>query len=212
FGEIFFTEDVQAKQVKTGVRDKFQHVYRNRFTGPLDESMRDFTETRTTFYIASNSTSGFPYVQHRGGPAGFLKMIGGDEIGFADYHGNQQEITGGNLVADDRVSLILMDYARQTRLKIVGHMTMVAASEDADLTEKVAQDGQGPVERVARIRVIAVDWNCPKYIEQRFNRDEVSALVAPHLASRDQAIETLSARLAALGEDPKALLAQDKNP
>lgn len=209
FGEIFFTEDVQQKQDELGVRDKFQHVYRNRFTGVLDEQMRAFIETRTTAYIASNSTSGYPYVQHRGGPAGFLKVIGETEVGFSDYHGNQQIITGGNLVKDDRVSLILMDYARQTRLKMVGRMTMVQANENPDLAQTLAQDGQGPVERLARIYVEAVDWNCPKYIEQRFNKDEVSALVAPHLASRDRQIEILSARLKSLGEDPDALLSQE---
>ena len=209
FGEIFFTEDVQEKQDRLGVRDKFQHVYRTRFTGVLDDAMRNFIETRTTIYVASNSTSGYPYVQHRGGPSGFLKVIGETEVGFADYHGNQQIITGGNLVKDNRVSVIAMDYARQTRLKMVGRMTMVDAGDDLALAETLAQDGQGPVERLARIRVEAVDWNCPKYIEQRFNKDEVSTLVAPHLSSRDKTIDILSARLKELGENPVTLLSQE---
>ena len=211
FGQIYFTDDVLAKQEKIGVREKYQKVYRNRFSGPLDERTRDFIQTRTTAYIASNSASGYPYVQHRGGPAGFLKIIGEGEIGFANYHGNQQLITGGNLVKDDRVSLILMDYARQTRLKIAGRMQMIEASEDPDLAKRLAQDGQGPVERLARIQIEAVDWNCPKYIEQRFNKDEVSALVAPHLAARDDAIAVLSARLKELGENPDALLSKEQS-
>ncbi len=207
FARHMFTPLVQAEQEKDGIRERFEKMYRNRFTGDLDEQAKAFIESRTSFYMASVSETGWPYVQHRGGPAGFLKVIGPSRLGFADYHGNQQYVSKGNLRHDDRVSLILMDYPRQARLKLIGHMQMKEAGDLPELAEQLAVANQGPVERIATIELAAMDWNCPKYIEPRYTRDEVTALVSPHLAKRDGEIEKLKTRLRQLGEDPDRILA-----
>ena len=207
FGKLLFTPAVTAEQARIGTAEKYARVYENRLTGPLDHATRAFIETRTSFYIATNSSAGFPYIQHRGGPPGFLKVTGDDTLGFADYRGNQQLITKGNLTEDDRVSLFFMDYAERRRLKAIGHMTLTNAAENPDLIESLATDGQGTVERIATIRLAAIDWNCPQYITPRFTQDQVTALVAPHLAERDRKIEALSARLRELGEIPEAVTA-----
>lgn len=206
FADILFTTDVQAEQERFGVRERFQKVYQNRFKGDLDERARNFIETRTSFYLATISQSEWPYIQHRGGPSGFLKVLDGKTLGYADYHGNQQFISMGNLKSNDRVSMILMDYPTQSRLKLVGQMTMVDASADPALTDRVKVTGQGPVERVSKIELSAMDWNCPKYIEQRYTQDEVLALVGPQLAKRDQTIDQLKKKLWELGVNAEEYL------
>ncbi len=203
FGTYLFTPSVRAEQDKLGTGEKYARVYENRLTGPLDPDTRAFLESRTSFYLASKSSSGFPYIQHRGGPPGFLKVLGDETIGFADYAGNKQVITKGNLADDDRVSLFFMDYPTRTRLKALGHMSLVDAAEASELHDTLATQGQGKVERMATIRLVAIDWNCPQYILPRYSQDEVTALMAPLLAERDTKIEALSQRLRDLGHDPE---------
>ena len=181
FADIMFTETVQAEQAALGVRDRFQKMYRNRFTEGLNEDARAFIATRTSFYMATVGETGWPYVQHRGGPPGFLIFLDDDTLGFADYTGNKQLISKGNLAGDDRVSLFLMDYARKARLKIIGHAKMVLAEDDPEFAVRLETEGQGPVERLTTIRITAFDWNCPKYIEPRFTESEIEAMLGPRL-------------------------------
>lgn len=176
-----FTPDVRAEQAKIGVDERFERMYRNRFTKGIDEDAKAFIESRTSFYMATVSQTGWPYVQHRGGPAGFLKVFDADTIAFADYTGNKQLISKGYLAGNDRVSLILMDYPRRARLKMIGHATMVEADTDPDLAQQLAVEGQGPVERLVKIAVTAIDWNCPKYIEPRYTEAEIEAMIGPRL-------------------------------
>ena len=181
FADIMFTDAVQAEQAALGVRDRFQKVYRNRFTDGLDDDTRAFIATRSSFYIATVSETGWPYLQHRGGPPGFLTVLDDDLLGFADYSGNKQLISKGNLGGSDRVSLFLMDYARKARLKIIGHAKMVSADDNPDLAARLETVGQGPVERLTTIRVAAFDWNCPKYIEARFTEAEIETMLGPRI-------------------------------
>ena len=181
FADIMFTEAVQAEQAALGMRDRFQKAYRNRFIDGLNADTRAFIETRTSFYMATVSETGWPYIQHRGGPPGFLTVLEDDLLGFADYSGNKQLISKGNLAGNDRVSLFLMDYARKARLKIIGHATMVLAEDAPDLAARLETAGQGPVERLTTIRVVAFDWNCPKYIEPRFSEIEVESMLGPRI-------------------------------
>ncbi len=176
-----FTPDVRAEQAKIGVDERFERMYRNRFTKGIDKDAKAFIESRTSFYMATVSQTGWPYVQHRGGPAGFLKVFDADTIAFADYTGNKQLISKGYLAGNDRVSLILMDYPRRARLKMIGHATMVEADTDPDLAQQLAVEGQGPVERLVKIAVTAIDWNCPKYIEPRYTEAEIEAMIGPRL-------------------------------
>ena len=146
----------------------------------LGEAEQAFIAERDGFYLASVSETGWPYVQYRGGPAGFLRVVDESTLGFADLRGNRQYVTAGNVAADDRVSLFLMDYAHQRRLKIFGHLRMIDAGADPDLVSGLAVPGYaGTVERAALIRVEAFDWNCPQPITPRFAQAEVEQALAP---------------------------------
>jgi predicted pyridoxine 5'-phosphate oxidase superfamily flavin-nucleotide-binding protein len=146
----------------------------------LGEAEADFIAARDGFYLASVSETGWPYAQYRGGPAGFLRMLDERTLGFADFRGNRQYVTTGNVAANDRVSLFLMDYAHQRRLKIFGRMRVVDASEDPEIASALAVPGYpGQVERAALIHVEAFDWNCPQHITPRFTQAELEQALAP---------------------------------
>ncbi|MEM1317335.1 MAG: pyridoxamine 5'-phosphate oxidase family protein [Pseudomonadota bacterium] len=198
FADLMFTDAVTAYQREIGVDETFAKVYSRRFTGDLGPDEKAFIESRTSFYLGTHNADGWPYVQHRGGPAGFLKVIGPTRLGFADYKGNKQFVTRGNLDEDDRVSLFLMDYPRRARLKLLGHATMIDASDDADLAAQLASDGAPEPERLVTIDVSAMDWNCPKYIEPRFTEAEIAAMMGPKIKALTERVEELEAELAAL--------------
>jgi predicted pyridoxine 5'-phosphate oxidase superfamily flavin-nucleotide-binding protein len=140
-----------------------------------------FIQRRDSFYLASVNADGWPYIQHRGGPRGFLKVIDAQTLGFADLGGNRQLLTTGNVAGNDRVALFLMDYARRERLKIIGRAEIISAKADPALAAELAPEGVPVrlVERVFRIRVAGFDWNCPKYITPRFTADEIERAAAP---------------------------------
>jgi ferredoxin-NADP reductase/predicted pyridoxine 5'-phosphate oxidase superfamily flavin-nucleotide-binding protein len=147
-------------------------------TVALSEFEQAFITERDSFYQATVSQSGWPYVQHRGGPVGFLKVLDDQTIGYADFSGNRQYISVGNLRGDERVSLLLMDYPGRQRLKIWGRARVVNEHSEPELLTKLEPtDFRGPVERGIVIRVEAFDWNCPKYITPRYSQREVEALL-----------------------------------
>lgn len=141
----------------------------------------DFIGRRDSFYLATVNADGWPYIQHRGGPPGFLKVIGPNRLGFADFKGNRQLLSTGNLEGDDRVSLFLMDYPHRERLKILGHARVLDARENPDLAEQLSPspDLRDKVERLFLIDVVAYDWNCPQYITPRYTPAEIEIAVAP---------------------------------
>ena len=146
----------------------------------LTDDETGFIQSRDSFYMATVNEDGWPYVQHRGGKAGFLRVIGPNTLAFADYRGNRQMLTTGNLAKSDRVALFLMDYPQRKRLKILGH----ARVEDARLHPELVTQFAEPevhriVERLFFIEVVAFDWNCPKYITPRYTAAEVADAVAP---------------------------------
>jgi predicted pyridoxine 5'-phosphate oxidase superfamily flavin-nucleotide-binding protein len=139
-----------------------------------------FIQSLDSFYLSTISESGWPYVQHRGGAPGFLHVVNPTTLAFADYKGNRQMLTTGNLAANDRVCLFLMDYPQRTRLKILGHARIEDARAHPELVPKfAASDVQRIVERVFFIDVVSFDWNCPKYITPRYTVAEIEALVEP---------------------------------
>jgi predicted pyridoxine 5'-phosphate oxidase superfamily flavin-nucleotide-binding protein len=212
FAHHMFGPATKAAQEAAGTRAKYEAVYETRLTEGLDADARAFIETRTSFYIASIVESGYPYIQHRGGPAGFLKVLENDTLGFIDYRGNKQFITQGSLTSNDRVSLILMDYPRKARLKLIGRAKMIAAKDDPALTERLMIAGQGPAERIMTIQITAQDWNCPQYITPRFTEEEIATMLGPRLTAMESQITRLAARLTELGEDPSTLLAPQPDP
>ena len=157
---------------------------------PLGQAEAEFIATRGSFYLGSISESGWPYVQHRGGPAGFLRLINETTLVFADYKGNRQLLSTGNVSVNDRVALFLMDYKNRERLKILGHARIEDALAHPELTEHVTDlKIRASVERLVFIDVVSFDWNCPKYITTRYSAEEVEELAGP-LRRRIAELET----------------------
>ena len=159
----------------------------------LGDVEHGFIEARDSFYLATVTETGWPYVQHRGGPAGFLRVVSPTRLAFADLRGNRQMLSTGNVAANDRVALFLMDYPQRSRLKILGHARMFPAGEAPELAAQLLVAPNSTVERVVSIDVVAFDWNCPKYITPRYTKTEVEAVITP-LKKR---IAELEAQLAA---------------
>jgi len=198
YAELMFTPAVAAEQEQDGTREKYAAMYPKRTQEGFSADDVAFLESRDTLFMASVSETGWPYVQHRGGPRGFLKVLGPTTLGFADYRGNRQYISKGNLSADDRVSLFAIDYPRKARLKLQGHAKIIDAAEEPELAERLAVEGQGRVERLVTIEVVAMDWNCPQFITPRFDTNEIAQLVAPELQKLQTRIAELEAENAAL--------------
>jgi predicted pyridoxine 5'-phosphate oxidase superfamily flavin-nucleotide-binding protein len=195
FLDIAITPSVHAVQEQMGVAGTWEdfkgHRMFDRFTG----NEASFIAERDSFYIATVSETGWPYVQHRGGPAGFLKVIDARTLAFADYRGNKQYISTGNVAANDRACLFLMDYRQRARLKMYVHVEVLGVDDDPALTAQVVDAGyKAKVERIYRLRLDAFDWNCPQHITPRFTESEVSAAVAP-LRERLAALEKENAVL-----------------
>ncbi|MDM5179225.1 2Fe-2S iron-sulfur cluster-binding protein [Massilia sp. DJPM01] len=181
FSDITFTPTVRAMQTRMGSRAQYAG-----FDTSSDPHNRlraqevAFITSRDHFYQATVSETGWPYVQHRGGPAGFLKVLDERTIGFADFSGNVQYISVGNLQTDDRISMILMDYAEQVRLKLIGRVRLVDVDENPELVARVRDPGySGRVERAFIIHIEGYDWNCPQHITARFTQDEIVTMTAP---------------------------------
>ena len=181
FAEIAFTDRVKAMQEVQGSRAGYA-----RFEGaeePFDglgPAEAAFLAARDSFYLATVSETGWPYVQHRGGPPGFVRVLDERTIGFADFRGNRQYVSVGNLAGDDRVALILVDYPRRRRLKVLGHARAVTAEDDPILLRRLEVEGYpAKVERGLIIAVAAFDWNCPQHITPRFTEAEIVAAIAP---------------------------------
>lgn len=175
FADVTFTDSVKAAQEHYGSRAHNERLQEK--WGPNDaltDREVDFIRIRDSLYIGTVNEDGWPYVQHRGGPVGFLKVLGPKQLAYADFRGNRQLITVGNVTNNDRCSLILMDYPNRRRLKILGHLRVenaqsVAAGERAivEMSEYKAR-----VERIGYIDVVAFDWNCPQHITPRFTEAE----------------------------------------
>ena len=147
----------------------------------LTDDEQAFIAARDSFYLGTISESGWPYIQHRGGPPGFLNVLDPKTLAFADYGGNRQMLSTGNLATNDRVTLFLMDYPRRERLKILGHARVLDAREHAELAQRVQPVGfnQAKPERVFVVDVLSFDGNCPKFITPRYTSEEVETVIEP---------------------------------
>jgi len=146
----------------------------------LTEEEIQFIRSRDSFYMATVTETGWPYLQHRGGAPGFLRVLSPTQLGFADYTGNRQMLSTGNLDANDRVALFLMNYARRERLKILGHARVLDERQHPELVAQLAEPAaRGIVERSFLIDVVAFAWNCPKYITPRYTVAEVEQATEP---------------------------------
>jgi len=167
-----------------------------------------FIQSRDSFYMASINSDSWPYIQHRGGKPGFLRATSPSTLAFADYKGNRQMLTTGNVADNDRVCLFLMDYPQRARLKIFGHAKVVDARDYPDLVQQLADpDTQRIVERIIQIDVVGYDWNCPKYITPRFTAAEVQEAITPlkaRIAELEAELRTIRSE-----ENPRPALNHD---
>lgn len=180
FAEIAFTPNVKKAQEINGSRRSYARLEQGEVhhdvLGPDEAS---FIAERDSFYMATVSETGWPYIQHRGGPPGFIRVLDNKTIGFADFRGNRQYVSVGNLETDDRVSMILMDYPNRARLKILGRARLVELDEQDTLNRLSLPDYRAVVERGFVITIEAFDWNCPQHITPRFTPAEIETAVAP---------------------------------
>lgn len=204
FAKIAFTPKVQAAQTRMGSRAAYRSVELGApETVELSPYEIEFITGRDSFYQGTVGENGWPYVQHRGGPAGFLKVLDERTIGYADFAGNRQYISVGNIEGDDRVSLFLMDYPGQRRLKIWGHARLIDEDTEPALIARLeSADYRARVERGVVITIEAFDWNCPKYITPRYTEHEVRALVG----ARQQHVAASDAQSAETGSGPLKLV------
>jgi predicted pyridoxine 5'-phosphate oxidase superfamily flavin-nucleotide-binding protein len=199
FAEVAFTPGVKEQQERHGSRDLYERVEQTGGAGDrLGKYEREFIGERDGFYVASTSETGWPYIQHRGGAPGFLRVLDDRTIGFADLRGNKQYISLGNVLHDDRVALFLMDYPNQRRLKILGHASIHEGDAEAErlIKELRVAEEKTPPERAVVIHVEAFDWNCPQHITPRYTQAELAEALAP----MRQRLATLEAENAKLRE------------
>ncbi len=181
FGSLVFTPVVKTLQEKYGSRRQYARLEEfQSLAGRLGPQESEYIGERDTFYMASLGSTGWPYVQHRGGPKGFLKVIDETTIAFADFRGNKQYISTGNLMTDNRVAIILVDYPRQLRLKILGRAEIFEGAQGDQWIDKVRHPNyKAVIERVFVIHVEAFDWNCQQHIIPRFTQDEIRDALEP---------------------------------
>lgn len=195
FLDIASTPSVRAAQVANGSGALWSDSKRDRTFDRFGEAETAFIAQRDSFYMATSSESGWPYVQHRGGPPGVLHVIDDRTLAFADFRGNRQYIGVGNLAVDDRAALILMDYPGRRRLKIYAHVEARNLADDPALAAKLVADGyRARPERLLLLHLEAFDWNCPQHITPRYSEAELE----PALAPMRQRLEQLEAENEAL--------------
>ncbi len=173
--DIAFSDSVKKRQQQLGSRASYQKMAQRRDWQKNLRPIVEFIKLRDSFYMASVNAEGQPYIQHRGGPQGFLKVLDHQHLAFADYSGNKQYISIGNFDDNNKVHLFLMDYPNQARVKIWGEAE-VLDKDDPSLTSVIDQEYTAKVERFIKIKVTAWDINCPQHIKQRFTREEMERM------------------------------------
>ena len=207
FYEKMFTETVKRAQRQYGSRKAFERIESRPFSGEiarLSEAEIDFIETRDGFYMATVNEEGQSYIQFRGGPPGFLKVVNDNTLAYADLRGNLQYISVGNLYANDKAALFLMDHARQRRLKVLVRVDVIDADDARDLIAKLQTPNyKAKIERAMILHVDAFDWNCPQHITPRYTMDEIRTMLIPlndHIAKLEAEIFELKGGIKLQGD------------
>jgi hypothetical protein len=201
FGAIAYSDAVKAMQEKLGSRATYARMERDTYIDGLTDNEVDFISQRDSFYMASIGESGFPYIQHRGGPKGFLKVLDSKRIGFIDFKGNMQYITVGNLASNINVALIMVDYPARARLKIFAKAEIVELKDNPELYDLLdLSDYKFKPDRMMVLKIEAYDWNCPQHIIPRYSAEEI-----------EQAFTSQRNRMVQLEEEVKALKARIKD-
>jgi uncharacterized protein len=198
--DVAFTPSVKAMQTRKGSRKAYSRMEQGGgWKTTITDDLASFIAEQTSFFLATANTDGQPYIQHRGGPPGFLRVLDETTLAFADFRGNRQYISTGNLADNPKVHLFLIDYANRTRVKIWGEATVAEGEDDPALLARLMPEGyDARPERAFVIRVSAWDANCPQHIPQRIDAADVAAA----LQERDRRIAELEARLSRLESEP----------
>jgi predicted pyridoxine 5'-phosphate oxidase superfamily flavin-nucleotide-binding protein len=206
FFSTAFTHSVQAEQARHGSQAAYA-----RLAAAVDPEEADgltpteisFVSARDSFYLGTVSETGWPHVQHRGGPAGFVHVLDARTLAWADFSGNRQYVSIGNTAVNDKVALIFVDYPARQRLKILGRMTTAEIGDRPDLRAQLEMAGyRAKIEHAIQVRVEAFDWNCPQHIEPRFSLSEIQGLIEP-LQKRIADLEKQVRNQASGRESPK---------
>ena len=177
FTRFAFTESVKKAQQRYGTRDAYARMEKAGDRYVLTDKEVAFIRSRDSFYMSTVGENGWPYVQFRGGPGGFLKVIDDVTLGYADFRGNGQYISTGNIQENHKAALILMDYPSRKRLKIWAEVTIIEAEQDVGLAQQLTMpDYEARIERLVLLTVQAWDWNCPQHITPRYTLDEIKTL------------------------------------
>lgn len=199
FAEIAFSYAVKELQEQHGSRKGYERMEKFNIIDGLSENEMRFIQDRDSFYIATIGEKKFPYIQHRGGPKGFVKVIDKNTIGFIDFSGNKQYISVGNFATNNNVALIMMDYPARARLKIFARAEIVELNENPELLALLdIGEYQYRPERMMLFHIEAYDWNCPQHITPRFTVPEIQVAFEPQLqyiSKLEKEIESLKSRL-----------------
>jgi predicted pyridoxine 5'-phosphate oxidase superfamily flavin-nucleotide-binding protein len=199
FAEIAFTVAVKALQEQHGSRKGYERMEKFNVIDGLSENEMSFISNRDSFYLASIGEKNFPYIQHRGGPKGFVKVLDKNTIGFIDFSGNKQYISVGNFATNNNVALIMMDYPARARLKILAKAEIIELKDNPELLSKLdLGEYEFRPERMMLFHIEAFDWNCPQHIIQRFTLEEIQIAFEPkfqYISKLEEEIENLKNRL-----------------
>ena len=201
YSALAFTDAIKKIQEKLGSRESYDRVEKMSYVDGLTDYERSFISQMDSFYLASYGENGFPYIQHRGGPKGFIKVINDTTIGIVDFTGNRQYISVGNITNNPKVALIMVSYPLRARLKIYAEAEIVEISEDHNLYQFLKPgDYKFKPERMMIFTIKAYDWNCPQHITPKFSVAEIEELVEPqrkYIDTLEQEIKDLKEKLAA---------------
>ncbi|MFQ3244609.1 MAG: putative pyridoxine 5'-phosphate oxidase superfamily flavin-nucleotide-binding protein [Arenicella sp.] len=193
FAEIAFTESVRQVQQQQGSRVNYAGMDEgDDYNHRLGETEISFLAERDSFYMSSVSETGWPYVQHRGGPAGFMRVLDEQTIGFADFRGNRQYVSIGNFLNNDRVALFFMDYINRRRLKLLGRIREIGKQETALLSQLKTDGYRALIERGFVIKVEGFDWNCPQHITPRYTQQQLEEQMAAMIKENQQLKQELA--------------------
>ncbi len=201
YGEIAFSDASKELQQAYGSRRVYAQVEKQQVTGGLSENEKMFISHQDHFYMATNGSNGYPYIQHRGGPQGFVKVLDDNTIAFVDFSGNKQYVTTGNLATDNHVAMIMISYPHRARLKLYAKARVVELDDAPELFDEIdPHDYKHKPERMFVLDIQAYDWNCPQHITPRYTTDEIEQAFAPQRL-----------KMAELEEDNQRLRAELEN-
>lgn len=198
FAEIAFTDAVKNLQEQHGSRDGYERMEKFNVVDGLTSNEKTFIENQNSFYLATTGTNNYPYIQHRGGPKGFLKVLDSKRIGFIDFSGNKQYVSIGNMMTNNNVSLFIMDYANKSRLKIFAKSEIIELKDNPELYNILdLDDYKFRPERMMVFHIEAYDWNCPQHITQRYTMQEIEEAIDPlkkHIIQLETQIKELTSK------------------